>query len=106
MLPTIELLRGRIGGMIGTMKIPGHVVDGLKEELEGLPDSYDELAAFAQKVAAAPLRDDWPYVEPNDLEAIWAECDPARELEAITDVDLDDAAKRIVTVPRAGYRFK
>jgi ADP-ribosylglycohydrolase len=70
----------------------GHDVDGLAGELEALPDSYDELVAFAQRLAGRPIRADWPYVEPDDLEAIRSECDPGRPTGMLA---VDDPAARV-----------
>ena len=78
MLPTIALFRKRIQAVITDKDRQGHVVAGLIDRLNALPDSYDALHAFARQLARLPLRPDWPYLEPNDLEEIWAECDPKR----------------------------
>jgi ADP-ribosylglycohydrolase len=69
----------------------GHDVTGLAEELAELPASYDALFAFAERVADLPLRTDWPYVEPDDLDAIAAECDSPPRLP------YGDVATRIET---------
>jgi ADP-ribosylglycohydrolase len=97
MLLTIHSLRTQLHLVIANKREQGHVVEGLHDELDALPDSYDALCDFAQKLAGLPLRDDWPYVEPNDLEGIWAECDPNRPLGAIAAVDLDVCARRVET---------
>ncbi len=97
MLPTMNLLRHQLHLVIASKREQGHVVEGLHDELDALPDSYDALYAFAGRLAQLPLRDDWPYVEPNDLEGIWAECDPDRPLGPIAQVDLDDSARRVET---------
>jgi len=95
MLPTINLLRTQLRLVIDDKEAQGHSTAGLAGELAALPDSYDALAAFARRLADLPLRPDWPYVEPNDLPAIWAECDPARPLAAIERIDLEDSALRV-----------
>jgi hypothetical protein len=76
MLPAHRLLREQLRAIISGKEQQVHVVVGLREELDSLPDSYDALVAFGEKLAALPLRDDWLYVEPSDLAAIWAACDP------------------------------
>lgn len=91
MLPTIPALRGQLATVIADKARQGHVTDTLEDELASLPDSHDALVALAD----LPMRDDCPYVEPNDLDAIGAECDPTRPLGAITEVDLDDSARRV-----------
>lgn len=95
MLPSIPLLRKRIQAVIADKDRQGHVVAGLTDKLNGLPDSYDALAAFAHQLVDLPLRPDWPYREPDDLEAIWEECDPGRPLGQIRPIDPADAAARI-----------
>ena len=63
MLPSIALLRERLQLVIADKEAQGHVVAGLSRELRALPNSYDALAAFAQRLANLPLRPDWPYEE-------------------------------------------
>ncbi|MFA5787867.1 MAG: ADP-ribosylglycohydrolase family protein [Actinomycetota bacterium] len=94
MLPALDILRTALGIVIDDKERQGHVVTGLREELAGMPDGYDAMAEFARRVADLPLREDWPYIEPSDLEGIWAECDPSRPLGPIAEVDLEDASRR------------
>jgi ADP-ribosylglycohydrolase len=72
-------------------------VAGLQAELKRLPDQYDEVAAFAERVRRLPLRPDWPYVEPNGLDDIWNECDPHRPLGAMAAISLPAAAAKAET---------
>lgn len=95
MLPTIALFRKRIQAVIADKDRQGHVVEGLTDRLNALPDSYDALYAFAHKLANLPLRLDWPYREPNDLDDIWDECDPKRPTGVMKALDLDEAAARV-----------
>lgn len=37
-------------------------------------DSYDTLLTLAKEIADAPMQENWPFVEPDDLESIWEEC--------------------------------
>ena len=94
MLPPVAILKRQLEEMIACQAQQGHAVETLVQELAQLEDSYDAFAAFAERIATAPLREDWPYVEPSDLEAIWAECDPARPIAPMGTIDLDDAARR------------
>lgn len=94
MFPTYDHLREMLRVVLLDKEGQGHAVDGLVEELHDLPDSYDHIHAFAQRLARLPLRADWPYTEPDSLEAIWAECDPARPLGALATVDPADASAR------------
>jgi ADP-ribosylglycohydrolase len=92
MLPTSGQLRTSIAQVIADKAEQGHVVDGLDDELNVVPESYDALIAFAHRLADLPLRADWSYVEPDDVAAIKAESDPAR---SVTAVDVPDASDRI-----------
>jgi hypothetical protein len=93
--PRFDILREQLRLILANKRDQGHVTDGLEAELEGLPQSYDALAAFGRKLTTLPLQPDWPHVEPSDLAGIWAECDPARPLGAIRSVDLADSARRV-----------
>jgi len=95
MLPTMLSLRGQLHIVISDKEAQGHVAAGLRDELDGLLDSYDTLLSLAARPADLPLRSDWPCVEPNELEAIWAECDDDRPLAPVAPIDLDDCAGRV-----------
>jgi hypothetical protein len=73
----------------------GQSVDELSQELETLPDSLDALSAFAERLSQAPLRDDWPWVEPDGLDEIRLECDAARPLGTAGSVDPPEQEHRI-----------
>jgi ADP-ribosylglycohydrolase len=92
---TIAQLRGLLRRVIADKAQQGHAVAGLEAELDAIPDSYDRLTAFAYRLAELPLRADWPYVEPNDLDGILAECDPARPLDAVAAIAPHEAAQRV-----------
>jgi ADP-ribosylglycohydrolase len=94
MFPAPGVLRAHLKTIIANRRAQGHVVDGLHEALAAVPDSFDALDAFAQSLATLPLRSDWPYVEPERLEEIWAECDPARPLQPMGSLTPGDAAAR------------
>ena len=97
MLPPVKLLKQMLRDIIRQKGQQGHDVEGLEHEMDSLPDSYDVCAAFALKLKDLPIRPDWPYVEPNDLDAIWKECAPDRPLGAMCKVDLEDSAKHVET---------
>ncbi|MBT7298749.1 MAG: hypothetical protein HN849_04520, partial [Victivallales bacterium] len=65
MIPSIDTLRRTLDQMITCKGTQGHDVAGLHTELKRLPDSYDALVAFEARIVDAPLREDWPYEEPN-----------------------------------------
>jgi len=93
MLPTLAQLRGFLHQVIDDASEQGHLTNGLASELDGLPPSYDAAVAFAHRLAALGLSDDWPYVEPDDHAAIGPECDPARATGPLGPVP--DAADRL-----------
>ncbi len=97
MLLSKPLLRRRLSAIIEAKAAQGHEVDGLETQLESLPDSYDALAIFGESLRDLPMRADWEYVEPNELEEIWAQCDPNRPRGVWREITPADAAARIET---------
>lgn len=96
MVASIPALRRALQQVIVDKSEQGHLVAGLAEQLDALPDSYDALLGFAARLTELPMRPDWPYVEPNDLAAIVAESDVDR-LGARRDHDEAEVAARIET---------
>jgi ADP-ribosylglycohydrolase len=92
MLPQSPLVRSRLRWRIAEMGQQGFAIDGLRDELGDVPDSYDALAAFATRLENAERVADWPYDEPDDLAAIWAAADPARATTRVATIA--DAAAR------------
>ncbi|MEX0652651.1 MAG: ADP-ribosylglycohydrolase family protein [Phycisphaeraceae bacterium] len=74
-------------------------MDGLQEELARIATtgSYDAIVAFAYRLRDLPLRDDWQYIEPSDLEGILEQCDPGRAVEPLAEVHPHHIAPRIET---------
>lgn len=64
MLPTLDELRRELELLIDEKARQGAAVAGLKEELARLPDSYDALAAFWQRLLALPLPPQCPPAAP------------------------------------------
>ena len=95
MLIDIEILKERIHGVILNKASQGHNVEGMAQKLYELPLGYDVLIEFATELANLPMREDWQYVEPNEIEDIWAESDPTRPLGRVSEIDLNDSAKRV-----------
>ena len=91
----IATLRERLHAVILNKGEQGYVTEGLDKELDSLPDSYDRLIEFAEGLASLSVRSDWKYVEPNDLDGIWAEASPNRPVGQIADVNLDDSTRRV-----------
>lgn len=94
MLPAIAFLRHQLRDSIGCQCRQGYDTARLEEELNEVPDSYDALAAFAERLARLPLRANWPYVEPDDLEGIRAESHPDRPIGQIKQIALEEASAR------------
>ena len=63
-------MRKWLSGIILEKNAQGHETKGLEKKLKKVPDSYDALAAFAEKLAKLPYRKDWKYVEPSELAGI------------------------------------
>lgn len=97
MLPSIPFLKKRLAAMLECKSSQGFDVTTLQSLLAELPDSYDAIASFEEKIAAAKFRPDWPYAEPNDLEEILAECHPARPRGKIAVIPLAEATARAET---------
>src|SRR5687768_14113862 len=95
MLPPYDVLRNALRQIITDKAQQGHVVTGLRERVDRLPESYDVMADMAQQLSRLPLRPDWRFVEPNSLEEIWAEADPSRATGPLVAVDVRDVAPRI-----------
>ena len=93
MLPRIEDLRVVLQHVVADRAERGYEVEGFRDRIAAAPESYDALAALHRELDAAPRRADWPYVEPEDLDAIWAEC-PDLPADPVRPVDLDDARRR------------
>ena len=94
MLPDLDFLRRRLVKVLDDLAHQGHDVQALQEELRKADDSYDAFAEIAAKAPDAPMREDWPYVEPDGLEEIRRECDPDRPAGWMADMDPEDAARR------------
>lgn len=93
-LPDLDVLRARLAAAVSGRAAQGYDTEGLAEELESLANRYDDLDRFAARLAERPIRDGWPYVEPVDLEGIWAEADPSRPLGPVVAPDGGDLAGR------------
>ena len=95
MLINITTLRERIHGVILNKGEQGHKIEGLENKLASINDSYDALIEFAESLYDLPIRNDWPYVEPNAIEEIWSESDPTRHLGPIKTIDLEESSNRV-----------
>jgi ADP-ribosylglycohydrolase len=95
MLPSPEQLRTIVGRVLDDLHEEGHDVTGVRTDLAATPDSYDALVSVIERHLTGegpPMRDDWPYVEPDDLDAI------AREAPGLAEPStfaVDDPAERV-----------
>ena len=92
LLPPLPTLRRLVEQVVADKEEQGHDVVALRDELASTPDSYDALLAVAERVREAPMRADWPHVEPDDWEGIRAEWD-AEDLAPVAYDDTDVAAR-------------
>ncbi|WP_308636458.1 ADP-ribosylglycohydrolase family protein [Paenibacillus silvisoli] len=97
MFPSLPYLKGQLTAVIGEQFAQGRSTSGFLERLEQLPASYDAYLAFAASLADMPMREDWPYVEPETWEDIQAACDPDRPLGALREIAADDSRRRVET---------
>lgn len=87
-------LKAVIGAEIMERIKQGYDVEALYNQLEAVGDSYDELLALSEQVAKAPMRADWPYVEPHSIEQIKAASDPNRNKGQLAGISTDEAARK------------
>ena len=84
LLPDLPTFRRLVAATLADTQEQGHDVTDLLAALPDVPDSYDALLAVADRAADAPMRPDWSYDEPHDLDGLTP---PAR-------APYDDAAVR------------
>jgi hypothetical protein len=97
MIPTAGAFRKILEAVISDKEEQGHLTGPVREELAHVPDRADDLMAFARRLPGLPMRPDWPYIEPTDLDGIWEECDPERQTGEIGSIDPDEASRRVET---------
>ena len=95
MLPSPQQLRSIIAATLDDLDAQGHDVRAARDGLAHVGDSLDALVVFTREQlgdGGPPIRDDWPYVEPDDLEEI------VREAPGFGDrvtSAVDDPAQRV-----------
>jgi hypothetical protein len=72
MLIPFEQLRQTCYNRLKMLEVQGYEINGRYEELQTIPDSYDQLLAFARSIVHLTLRPDFLYQEPDDLATIQA----------------------------------
>lgn len=95
MLPSPAQVREIVRLVIADKLDQGHDTSGLLDALDDAGESLDALAGLAGAIGDLPMRDDWPYVEPVDLDAVRADSRPQRA--AAKPVDPAAAAPAIET---------
>ena len=95
MLIRLDTLRERLHGVVLNKGEQGYDIKGLQDELDKLPDSYDEFVKFTKKLLSLKIRNDWSYVEPSSINDILNEMDPSRPKGKIKEIDYEDSSKRV-----------
>ena len=95
MLIRLDTLRERLHGVVLNKGEQGYNIEGLQDELDKLPDSYDEFVNFTKKLTNLKFRSDWPYIEPSSINDILNEMDPSRPKGLIQEIDIDESSKRV-----------
>lgn len=77
-LPSLTTLKRNLSREIEEKSAQGYDTAVLGDTAS-LPDSYDELHELSLRLRELPLRDDWPYIEPSDIDSIEAEAEGVPE---------------------------
>lgn len=77
----LDALKSLLENVIVEKHKQGYEVSALYKTLKELPDSYDAVFSLEKEVRAAPLREEWVYIEPDDIEGIRKECKKTRNRE-------------------------
>lgn len=93
----VPFVRRRLHAVLRDKAEQGHDVDALAAEVDAAADSLDALAELAVAIADLPMRADWPYVEPTNLDEIWEESLPQRPTGSLADLSLADLQQRVRT---------
>ena len=74
MLPSLTTLKRNLSREIEEKSAQGYDTTVLGDT-PPLPNSYDELYELSLRLRELPLRNDWPYIEPSDIDSIEAEAE-------------------------------
>ena len=66
----VDVVADRIGKELNERALRGYELNGEREEWERSRSDYDRLMAIHDRLKTLPLRADWAYQEPSDLESI------------------------------------
>ena len=88
MLIRLDTLRERLHGVVLNKGEQGYDIEGLQDELDNLPDSYDEFVKFTKNLLNLTNRKDWSYIEPSSINDILYEMDEINSEFKNTDLVL------------------
>ncbi len=66
----VNVVADRIGKELDERALRGYELNGIREDWEGARSDYESLMGIHDRLKTLPLRADWPYQEPSDLEGI------------------------------------
>jgi ADP-ribosylglycohydrolase len=86
-------LRARLRRLARQKAEAGYEVSAVEDAIAALPESFDAALELVRRLSEARLREGWPYVEPDELDAIKAEADwPTGSVATVSPAD---AAPRV-----------
>lgn len=88
-------LRRIIAAELEERRRQGYDVEALASALKEAPDSYDALSDISRRINAAPLRSDWSYEEPDELDEVLEACDPNRRRESFCELTDEEIEVRV-----------
>lgn len=97
MIASYGFLKQQIKRIIHDKKQQGYDVKHVLQEYKKLPDDYEAINQFSKTLKQLTYREDWPYLEPKDLDKILAQCElaPEKEMQAWLDRLVVDIDKRV-----------
>ena len=95
MIIKFNTLKERLHGVILNKGEQGYEVKGLQEKLETIPESFDSILSFIDEIDSLKIRNDWDYVEPNNINEIKSNSDPLRLKNRFPNVNLDVVSKKV-----------
>lgn len=94
MISSIHAMKQELKTITACRYNQGYDTKGLQIEIERLPDSYDALAEFAERLNTLKHRTDWKYVEPETIEEIRAACPGSFTTKRIGSISPSEASGR------------
>ncbi|MEG0742515.1 MAG: ADP-ribosylglycohydrolase family protein [Clostridia bacterium] len=94
---TIEALKQILSAELYERARQGYDIHEAAQTLAQAGDSYDALFAVAEKIKHAPIRADWAYNEPDELDAVLAECAQDRPTGIIRELSEAEINQRVTS---------